>query len=61
MPHGLRRGVNNENTADRAGKGKSAKKTNSLIYRGLEILRSLTGHSKSPDYLQLEKDLGFGE
>jgi hypothetical protein len=38
------------------GKGQNA-----LLYRGLEIIRNWIGHVKTPDYLELEKDLGAGD
>lgn len=64
QPIGIRPNTDNENTSARAmasGRGKSKGKTVlALVYRGLELLRSQNGHVKTPEYLELEKDLGFG-
>lgn len=60
MPIGIRSAASGANTSSRVGKGKKATSIQALIYRGLEILRGQTGHVKSPEYLELEKDLGFG-
>jgi hypothetical protein len=39
----------------------TGKNAHAFIYRLGEILRKMSGHSKSQEYLELEKDLGFGE
>ena len=55
-PVGIRPSTANQNTAKRVGKSKSIK---ALLYRAMEVIRNQTGHVKSPEYLELEKDLGF--